>query len=383
MYRLKGYKNYYNSYCINCGYLLMQKVPVEELVEDKVLPYNLYDVNGDKLFDAGEILTPGKLLQLQQVSEVFKDESEEEENQDIKKEADSKPKETTQKSSNEKDSKQSTEHIVVDDFEMDAINEEITYSMDDMDISNFKGALNRKAQIDPESQMKFKAFHIYILNSLNSKTPSDLAQMYNHLKERIISDIILKAEKIHYYSELKLMGEYKKCHALNVAILSGILAHKMSVRESLLSDVVLSALLHDIGKTKIPSTILDLPTLTDKEQKILQTHTKIGYKMLKEELLFPENIARVALEHHENSNGSGYPYGKSGDYIGIESRIVTVCNHFDNLISNKTNQKIHNCHEALKIMLELGSRRFAADALYTFAHMFSYNDIESLEEMSV
>lgn len=356
----------------------MQSVPVEELVENKVLPYNLYDVNGDKLFDAGEVLTPGKLLQLQQVSEVFKDDD-----APTEAEGSSAPTGEVKKPSPEKETKQSTEHIVIDEFEMDAINEEITYSMDDMDISNFKGALNRRAQIDPESQMKFKAFHIYILNSLNSKKASDLIQMYNHLKEKLISDIILKSDKVHYYSELKLMGEYKKCHALNVAILSGILAYKMGVKEALLSDVVLSALVHDIGKTKIPAAILDQPTLTDKEQKILQTHTKIGYKILKEEIGLPENIAKVALEHHENSNGSGFPYGKSGDYIGVESRIVTVCNHFDNLISNQTNQKIHNCHEALKIMIELGSRRFAADALYTFAHMFSYNDIESLEEMSV
>lgn len=354
----------------------MQKVPVEELVENKVLPYTLYDVNGDKLFDAGDVLTPGKLLQLQQVSEVFKDETEAEEKPETKQETEKKP-------SQEKDNKPSLEPVSIDNFEMEAINEEVTYSMDDMDISNFKGTLNRRSQIDPEAQMKFKAFHIYILNSLNSKTASDIAQMYNHLKERIILDIILKSDKVSYYSEVKLMGEYKKCHALNVAILSGILAYKMDAKEALLSDVVLSALLHDIGKTKIPAAILDLPTLTDKEQKILQTHTKIGYRILKEDLKFPENIAKVALEHHENSNGSGYPYGKSGDYIGIESRIVTVCNHFDNLISNKTNQKIHNCHEALKIMLELGSRRFAADALYTFAHMFSYNDIESLEEMAV
>lgn len=358
----------------------MQKVPVEELVENKVLPYNLYDVNGDKLFDAGEVLTPGKLSQLQQVSEVFRDENEEEA-QTQQEKTDSKQKEETKNQTSS--TKHSSEHIVVDDFEMAEIDEGITYSMDDMDISNFKGALNRKAQIDPESQMKFKAFHIYILNSLNSKNASDLSQMYNHLKERLISDIILKSDNIKYYSEVKLMGEYKKCHALNVAILSGILAYKMDVKEALLSDVVLSALMHDIGKTKIPSTILDQPTLTDKEQKILQTHTKIGYKMLREELNFPENIAKVALEHHENSNGSGYPYGKSGDYIGIESRIVGVCNHFDNLISNTTNIKIHNCHEALKIMLELGSRKFAADALYTFAHMFSYNDTESLEEMAV
>ncbi len=349
----------------------MQKVPIEELVENKVLAYNLYDVNGEKLFDAGDVLTPGKLMQLQQVDEIYKDEIE------IKEQEEAAAKKLAEETIT------SSSHIVTDDFEMNSIDEETTYTLDDMDISSFKGALNRNAKMDPDMQMKFKAFHIYALNSLNTKSSSDIMQIYSHLREKIVSDIVLKSEKVHYFSQLKLIGEYKKCHALNVAILSGVLASRMGVSEPIMADIVLGALLHDIGKSKIPTTILESHTLTDKEQKILQTHTKIGYKILKEEMLLPENIAKIALEHHENSNGSGYPYGKSGDFIGVESRIVSVCNHFDNLISNKTAIKIHNCHEALKIMLELGSKKFAADALYTFVHMFSYNDIESLEDMTV
>ena len=346
----------------------MQKVPIEELVENKVLPYSLFDKNGDKLFEAGDILTPGKLMQLQQVNDLYKDESE---NQD--KETSTKKQPTDSGSS----------QVVADEFEMDSLNEDINYTVDDIDISNFKGSLNKNSKIDPELQMKFKAYHIYALNCINNKKPGDTVQIYSHLREKIVSDIILKSDKTRFFSQLKLVGEYKKCHALNVSILSGILAYKMDLSEAVISDIVLGALLHDIGKSKIPPAITESFTLTDKEQKILQTHTKIGYKILKEEFLLPENIAKVALEHHENSNGSGYPYGKSGDFISIESRIVSVCNHFDNLVSNQTPQKIHNCHEALKTMLELGSRKFAADALYTFVHMFSYNDVESLEEMTV
>ncbi len=346
----------------------MQKVPIEELAENKVIPYSLFDQNGDKLFEAGDILTPGKLMQLRQVSEIYKDENENQEKEP-----------SSKKTSSDSGSSQ----IIADEFEMDSLNEDVIYTIDDIDITNFKGSLNKNSKIDPEMQMKFKAYHIYALNALNTKKPGDIVQIYFNLRERIVSDIVLKSDKINFFSNLKLLGEYKKCHALNVAILGGILAYRMDLNELMISEIVLGALLHDVGKIKIPPAIADSITLTDKEQKILQTHTKIGYKILKEEFLLPENIAKTALEHHENSNGSGYPYGKSGDFIGIESRIISVCNHFDNLISNQTPQKIHNCHEALKVMLELGSKKFAADALYTFVHMFSYNDIESLEDMTV
>lgn len=410
----------------------MQSISVEELLEHKILPFNIYDDNENKLFDAGEVLTPGKILQLKQLDSLYIDfeseievtpEAEEaaakeiEAAQKLEEEKNSKNEEKRDKiqvdsendimeeSNNEKVSietaekihterktlyaetdeqnKLNTEHIIVDDFEVAANNEEITYSMDDMDISNFRGTLNRNAKISPELQLKFKAFHIYILNSLNTKKTSDISQMYSHLKDRIISDIVLKSDDMRYFSELKLLGEYKKCHPLNVAILSGILAYRMNLKEGMLSDIVLGALVHDIGKIKIPNSILEQPTLTDKEQKIFHAHTKIGYKILKENFKLPESIAKIALEHHESNNGSGYPYGKSGDFISRESQVVNVCNHFDNLISNTTTIKIHNCHEACKLMIELGSKKFAADALYTFINMFSYNDVESLEEMAI
>ncbi len=348
----------------------MQKVPVEDLVENKVLPYNLYDESGSKVLDAGDILTPGKLMQVQQLGDVFKDENETQE-----------AKKSSSKIESSYDDDYDFENSGEDEFHYD--DPETPLTIDIIDISNFKSTLNKKAKIDPEMQLKFKAFHIYTLKSIGIKPPAEVAQLYAHLRDKIISDIILRPNNVHYFSELKLMGEYKNCHPLNVAILSGFLSERMGLKEGFMSDIVLGSLLHDIGKTKIPESILDLPTLTDKEQKIIQSHAKTGYKMLKEEFKMSENISKIALEHHEHSNGSGYPYGKSGEFISVESQIVGVCNHFDNLISNKTNTKIHNCRQALKIMLELGSKRFAADALYTFVHMLSYNDIETLEDLAI
>lgn len=340
----------------------MQIVSFDELVENKVLPYNLYDENHVKIFDAGDILTPGKILQLKELGAIYKD--------DVS---------TSGLDGYGGDNTSTGE--VMDDFEIMIDNDKATYSMDDMDISNFKGTINRKAQILPDVQLKFKAFYIYILNSLNTKNVADITQMYSHLRDKIISDIITNIENVNYYSELRLVGPPDKTHALNVAVLSGVLGMKMGIKDTILSDIILGALLHDIGKTKLPKTILAQQNLTDKEQKIFQTHTKLGYKIMLEDMNLTENIALIALEHHENNNGSGYPYGKSGDYISKETKIVNVCNHFDNLVSNTTNLKIHNCHEACKIMLELGSKKFSPDALYTFTHMFSYNDIENLDEM--
>ncbi|MDD3237200.1 MAG: HD domain-containing protein [Candidatus Gastranaerophilales bacterium] len=358
----------------------MQKVLIEDLVEQKILPFSIFNEAGEKLFASGDVLTPGKLMELKQIPDIYTDVEDYKQKLAEAKEA---PKQEALADMINENGDNQSQAVTDEDEQEETENEEVIYTLDDVDIGSVKGALNRKAKIDPELQLKIKAFHVYTQNSIKTKKVSELAQMYTHLKDRIISDIIMHSDEFNCYSELRIMGDYKDCHALNVAILSGFLAYKMQVKESILSDVILGALMHDIGKVKIPESILEQQILTDKEQKVIQTHTKIGYQLLKEEFKVSENIARVALEHHENSNGSGYPYGKSGDFISKESCIVSVCNHFDNLISNVTNQKIHNCHEACKIMLELGSRRFSADALYTFIHMLSYNDIDYLEELSI
>ena len=80
----------------------------------------------------------------------------------------------------------------------------------------------------------------------------------------------------------------------------------------------LSALLHDVGKTEIPATILKAPRkLTDHEFKIMKTHPTIGNVIIREKNRLGGDIALGALEHHEKLDGSGYPKGtRNISYVG-------------------------------------------------------------------
>ena len=211
--------------------------------------------------------------------------------------------------------------------------------------------------------------------------PVEMVGMFANVRDKIVQDIIYDSDDALFCSQIKLLGEYSKCHSLNTAILSGAMAKKMGLSENVIHDVVLAGLLHDIGKTRIPNELLMKASLTYQQQKLIQDHTKIGYKIIKIEMNLPENIAKVALDHHEHNDGSGYPNGKSGERINVESRIVSVASYFDDLTFNKTPFKVKNTKEALRVMLGTGTRRFSAEALYTFVHMFSYNDTVNFEEM--
>lgn len=379
----------------------MKVVSTEELINHKILPYNIYSEFGEKLFAAGEVLTPGKLLQLKHMDILYRDD--EIQVFDVEPAADSdslaERSETDLQPADETfEHVEQIEHVkpievkpptvrenknlVVEVFDMKPARiQRNKLSVDDIDILNYKGPINKKSTIDPQTQLKIKAFYTKILGMMDERPPIEMLGMFANVRDKIIQDILSESREILLSSQLKLLGEYSKCHALNTAILSGAVAKKMEMPENQIYDIVLAGLLHDIGKTRITPEILTKTNLVAQEQKILQDHTKIGYKIIKTEMDLPESIARVALDHHENNDGSGYPNGKSGDRINIESKIVNVCNYFDNLTSNRTHHQIKNTKDALRVMLELGTQRFSAEELYTFVHMFSYNDVVNFEEM--
>lgn len=349
----------------------MKVVSTEELINHKILPYNIYSEFGEKIFSAGELLTPGKLLQLRHMNVLYRDEVANDVSGDAKstvKMPDVKPIEKN--------------NMIVETFDMKPSTiSRNKLSVDDIDIMSYRGPVNKKAKIDPQTQLKIKAFYTKIQEMMNEKPPLEMLGMYANIRDKIMQDIIFESNDVFLSSQLKLLGEYNRCHALNTAILGGAVAKKMDLSESTISDIVLAGLLHDIGKSEIPQELSNKINLTGPELKTIQEHTKIGYKIIKIKMELPENIARVALDHHENNDGSGYLSGKSGERINVETQIVSVCNYFDNLTSNRTPFKVRNTKEALRVMLGMGTQRFSAEALYTFIHMFSYNDTVNFEEM--
>ena len=204
-----------------------------------------------------------------------------------------------------------------------------------------------------------------------------------NLRDKILHDYIEIMDNAVYSSQLRLIGEYDRSHAINVALLTNALARKLGKTEDFVSDITMAALLHDIGKSCLPKSILEKQGMTIQEQKLYQAHTKIGYNIIKNKMNLNERIAKVALEHHEKNDGTGFPLGKSGDSISVETQIVSLCNYFDNLVFNKTAHKVYNTKEALKYMLELGSKNFATDILYTFIYMYNYDDTKALDDMAL
>jgi putative nucleotidyltransferase with HDIG domain len=120
-------------------------------------------------------------------------------------------------------------------------------------------------------------------------------------------------------------------HATRVARLTMALADELDVDESALLELYHAALLHDIGKLDIPSSILRKPALLDAEEwQIMRTHPQVGYDLLQKLPRFSA-AAEIVVAHHESYDGGGYPRGLKGDDIPVGARILAVADAYDSM----------------------------------------------------
>ncbi|MBO5435137.1 HD-GYP domain-containing protein [bacterium] len=168
-----------------------------------------------------------------------------------------------------------------------------------------------------------------------------------------ITNKIIENPKIMY--ELMNVCSYDTrtyVHCIDVAILSTMIGVNMGLSNQNLYDLSQAALLHDIGKTAIPETILNKPgKLTPEEYDLMKSHCEFGYNMLTEN----ENISEIALQgilyHHENEDGTGYPHNLISDKIPTISKIIHAADVYDALVSKRSYKDSLNPADALEYLM--------------------------------
>lgn len=144
-------------------------------------------------------------------------------------------------------------------------------------------------------------------------------------------------------------------HCIRVSSLSCELGKVFNLSVKDMEDLFISSILHDIGKMFISDEILNNPSkLTENEYEIVKTHSLKGYIVLNRNKKL-SNIANIMLHHHERYDGKGYPYGLKGKEIPFLSRIITVADSFDAMVSSRIYKPSLSLNEAIK---ELENGRF-------------------------
>ncbi|EDQ32429.1 putative domain HDIG [Hoeflea phototrophica DFL-43] len=162
---------------------------------------------------------------------------------------------------------------------------------------------------------------------------------------------------MHEVSRLRTKDESTFQHSLSVGMLMGRLGDAVGLDKETVELLVLSGLLHDVGKLAIPSKILlkDGP-LSPAERKVIRTHPRRGHTILKTYDNIPDLALEICLHHHELLDGTGYPMQLSGSEISLLVRISTVCDVFDALTSSRVYKRGWATVDALNWLFERDSQ---------------------------
>lgn len=167
----------------------------------------------------------------------------------------------------------------------------------------------------------------------------------------IIDDLSRNPNAMIMLTDISVTDLYLYQHSLNVCIYTTMLGIAQGYSSSELTTLGLGALLHDIGKTKIPLDILTKPgKLLDSEFEAMKRHAEYGYKLLKDEPNIPLLSAHCAFQHHERVNGSGYPRGISGNEIHEFARWIGVVDSYDAMTTNRVYRSALLPHEAMEVL---------------------------------
>ena len=211
----------------------MKRISINDIAEYKILPFNIYDENGGIIVAAGDNLTPGKLLQLRYITDLFCDGEE-----DIQ----------------EDSSKNPNVNVTSDSTATSA-------EMEDDILDN---AVNSMSIINDQTQLQIKASFKKAYLALNAKVDGESIKQIKFTRDKILDSVLPVINKTYKKSQLKMIGNYERYHGLNVALLTIMLARKMNLTDMQIADVTLVKV--DYQKNFILHT---LQTLLQKQTKCM------------------------------------------------------------------------------------------------------------------
>lgn len=190
--------------------------------------------------------------------------------------------------------------------------------------------------------------HIY-------KRNNDLS-IIGEAAEEIIDSVISEPDVINSMTEIRNISTDLYTHCINVCSLSTVMALKLKMTKKQVKNIAMGAILHDIGLKYIQAPYIDVSEdeLSPKDELEYKKHTIYGYSSIQDENWISDISKEIILFHHENIDGTGFPFQHNGTKLKMEIRIVSVCDEFDSLISGIGNKqlKMYQAIEYMKVHAE-------------------------------
>ncbi|MHC4267020.1 MAG: HD-GYP domain-containing protein [Planctomycetota bacterium] len=146
---------------------------------------------------------------------------------------------------------------------------------------------------------------------------------------------------------------YTYTHSINLSVLGLLFGKHLRIDPISLNSFGTGMLLHDVGKIEIPIEILNKPgKLTKEEYEVIKRHPESGYNLLKDKQTIEKISLVPAIQHHENYDGTGYPYGIGGSEIDLYGRLSRIIDVYDAITTRRCYGDAMKPFDALNVMSE-------------------------------
>lgn len=173
------------------------------------------------------------------------------------------------------------------------------------------------------------------------------------LSEHDLYGLVQEPNPLCCLYKLKPPVDYTYLHSIDVGIIAGMIGLWCGFSEKIIKTLILAGLMHDIGKSQIPYSLLNkAANPNSNEMEILRLHTTYGYYMTKDNPDITEDIQFAILQHHERENGSGYPDNLPSHKIHPFAKILAIADVYDALTSNRVYKKSITPFAALEILAD-------------------------------
>jgi len=189
-------------------------------------------------------------------------------------------------------------------------------------------------------------------------------------------DYALKDSKAaHSLLKIAIHEYYTYTHSVNVAAVGTLFAKNIGMGDDDLKCLCSGILMHDVGKTRISTDILNKKgKLTKEEFDEIKKHPELGIEVLDETGTDFKEERIITLQHHENDDGSGYPYGLKKDEITLSGKIARIIDVYDALTTNRSYADAIRPFAALVEMKEKMSNCFDKELFIAFIRFFGPYD---------
>lgn len=221
-----------------------------------------------------------------------------------------------------------------------------------------------------------------LLKNVKIGKPIDIAPV-KQLAEDINTSVLNNHNALLCLAAIREKDQYLLEHSVNVGVLMGIFARFLGYEIDTVHQLVTGALLHDIGKIRVPNQVLNKPgVLTPEEWVEMKRHVVYG----QEALLKSQGISDVCLSicgmHHERLDGDGYPMGLKDYQINNYARLAAIVDVYDALTATRVYKKGRPPADVMKFILELTDEHLDRELVLLFIRCMSVYPVGTLVELS-